>query len=625
MKRSIVLIGVLFSLLIASEVLCKSYRRTIQPQHWLPLIQQEREPATPIARMGLIWYDTNDAVIFKDYQNVKQYLAGPVISYTNITNMAIDGNIIYVDAVNDSIGFFTNTPANESYIQLSDKFIICDTFTSAGIQACINALGSDGGEVYLPEGTYVLTEPIEIFYDNTTITGSGWGTILSVADNFQYPSDEIIEVSGGADPPYNVVLRNFKMDINKDHVALSDGAIDFYAYGKVIDCYFINGDDFGAVISLGINCEVRGCIFEDCDSYAINADFYIDNKSIITNNIIEDCEYGIGIEKNWVTVSNNLLRNITKDGIRNLGDNVTITDNILLNCDDNAIILIGSEYSIVSGNTIKNAHTSAISISGHRHIISGNNINGTDADGYDIYLTDDGIDHICIQNNMLTSVSTSESEVPDYGIYIEEASDSPMPDDNNNITISDNNIYCKDVAGIYAKEVNKLTITNNVIDTKSYTDYCIYVDVNCTDVTMFGNTCTDPNNTVLVSHNVSSREPLEIYGHVEFNGTTPTSGTLKQWTHQDDSIADDGTVNLPDATSGMVFVSIADPNNSFSVTSGFWAVSYDGVTSLISGSAGTTADTDSDGDLCVYDGGTYGIIKNRMGDVGELRAFYFYN
>lgn len=94
------------------------------------------------------------------------------------------------------------------------------------------------------------------------------------------------------------------------------------------------------------------------------------------------------------------------------------------------------------------------------------------------------------------------------------------------------------------------------------------------------------------------------------------TGSILFWTYQNDTLADDATVELPDATDGMVFVSC-------NAESGMWVVNADGTVDKVSGTT-NTADTDSDTDLCVYDGGTAGTIKNRLGAVGVTRAFYFY-
>ena len=94
------------------------------------------------------------------------------------------------------------------------------------------------------------------------------------------------------------------------------------------------------------------------------------------------------------------------------------------------------------------------------------------------------------------------------------------------------------------------------------------------------------------------------------------AGVLNQFTYQNDSLADDGTVNLPNATSGMVFVSC-------NAEGGMWLVQNTGAVVKIAGSSNTAA-TNADGNLCVYDGGTYAIVKNRLGTTGEIRIIYHY-
>jgi hypothetical protein len=95
------------------------------------------------------------------------------------------------------------------------------------------------------------------------------------------------------------------------------------------------------------------------------------------------------------------------------------------------------------------------------------------------------------------------------------------------------------------------------------------------------------------------------------------AGTLKIFTHQDDSLADDGTVDLPDATSGFVIVSCG-------AESAVAVVEADGSVADVS-STTNVAYTDSDTDLCLFDDGTNVTLKNRLGEAKEIRITYFYN
>lgn len=95
------------------------------------------------------------------------------------------------------------------------------------------------------------------------------------------------------------------------------------------------------------------------------------------------------------------------------------------------------------------------------------------------------------------------------------------------------------------------------------------------------------------------------------------AGVLSLYTYKNDALADDATVNLPDATSGICFVSC-------NAESFMALVQSDGTVSLIANSANCTA-ADTDANLCIYDGGTNAIVKNRLGAAGEIRIFYYYN
>jgi hypothetical protein len=100
-------------------------------------------------------------------------------------------------------------------------------------------------------------------------------------------------------------------------------------------------------------------------------------------------------------------------------------------------------------------------------------------------------------------------------------------------------------------------------------------------------------------------------------GLRSDTGSTFQYVYQNDSLADDGSVSLPDATSGVCFVSC-------NAECGMWLVQNDGTCTKISGTANTVA-TDTDTNLCVFDGGTSATVRNRLGTTGEIRIIYFYN
>lgn len=97
---------------------------------------------------------------------------------------------------------------------------------------------------------------------------------------------------------------------------------------------------------------------------------------------------------------------------------------------------------------------------------------------------------------------------------------------------------------------------------------------------------------------------------------TNSVGLMKSFTYSSESLADDGSFNLPNATYGIGLAAIGTQATTF-------LVAADGSVVL----AGKTSDfeaTDSDTDACIFDGGTYATVRNRLGTAQKVRVVYFY-
>jgi len=75
------------------------------------------------------------------------------------------------------------------------------------IQEAIDSLLAEGGEVYLPEGTYIITAPITL-PSNITLCGAGKSTILRCADNTD------INILYAIDKT-NITIKDLTLDGNK--------------------------------------------------------------------------------------------------------------------------------------------------------------------------------------------------------------------------------------------------------------------------------------------------------------------------------------------------------------------------------------------------------------------------
>lgn len=100
--------------------------------------------------------------------------------------------------------------------------------------------------------------------------------------------------------------------------------------------------------------------------------------------------------------------------------------------------------------------------------------------------------------------------------------------------------------------------------------------------------------------------------------TQTMTGTVKHFVYSADALADDGTVSLPDASNGILSVAC----NAEMLDA---VVASDGSVVLTAGVTTNTAATDSDGNLCVYDGGTGAVVKNRLGATGNCIITYDYD
>ena len=81
------------------------------------------------------------------------------------------------------------------------------------------------------------------------------------------------------------------------------------------------------------------------------------------------------------------------------------------------------------------------------------------------------------------------------------------------------------------------------------------------------------------------------------------------------SLADDGSIDLPDAAEAIVIVTGGDEGGVFHVAS-------DGAVTKLSGTTNAVA-TDSDTDLCVFDNGTAARVRNRLGSTKTIHITYF--
>ncbi|MBN1331604.1 hypothetical protein JW978_01825 [Candidatus Dojkabacteria bacterium] len=259
-----------------------------------------------------------------------------------------------------------------------NKVIVVDGIryaqTCAGINDAIDDLGSTGGEIYLPEGTYTCTETITIDYNNTTIRGAG-------------KTATVIDASAGQTFGYIIQLNG------KDYLTITDLKILGQADGGNSSNTLIYG-------SAVINSAFQNLTLQDSDTQGINlvSSSYntIENIDAINND-------SVGIMLDGSTYNNRVINNYAYDTTRcfqGQGYNNVFSGNTTLECGI-AFDLSLTTYSTISGNTIRTPGGTGFSISGDYNTINGNTIqdDGTANTGISLGST---ADYNIVNNNIIT-------------------------------------------------------------------------------------------------------------------------------------------------------------------------------------------------------------------------------
>lgn len=214
----------------------------------------------------------------------------------------------------------------------------------AAIQAVVDTCAANnGGVVYMPPGTFLISEAITIDSDNISIIGSGMNATIIQASSTGYHG---IVVSGA------------------DYVTIRDLAVkDFIDVGA--------GEVHGIRVEDSDYVTVERCYADNCDDAGIRISYL----------------NGGDRSRHGRVVGNVVLNTPEGAGIEVLGaDSLIVQGNTVKNCSGNGIRITGSVNSIISENNIFCAGTSQIGI-----VVSQADLAGDLEDSYDVSVIDNHI------------------------------------------------------------------------------------------------------------------------------------------------------------------------------------------------------------------------------------------
>ena len=398
----------------------------------LYLVPQSSAPSSPQA--GQIYYDDSEnAVKYWDGEKWVSLSGGKDKSVATVIVAAKDSLDTYDDA-----GTKKNDKADLTCQGTNDEAVI---------QQAIDSLPSEGGAVYLLEGTYNLSNTININKDNVSLIGAGRGTVLKESSSMW----TIINASGtSSDPLVGILISQLKVEGEE---------IKFnYVENSVITKIWVEnvaGGVFG-----GYDC--KHIIFSENSLKASSGPgghLWVEDSNILANNIFEGLELWFSSNSNNSIAEGNIFTIPVMywiSVIYNQGDENIIMGNIIHNSIEDGIgLFFGTKNNIVCANNIFDVKSSGITVEGEENLISSNLIHllsSNNAKG--IYLTD--------YNKNLVVGNSIKQEANTYPLYLSK---------------SDENL-----------------IASNYLDYSGTSIYGIYIDSDSSDNYLVGNQLITTSN-----------------------------------------------------------------------------------------------------------------------------------
>lgn len=384
---------------------------------------------------------------------------------TNITATSGAANANAMITVT-STGYYYIINSNGTVKVLNGTTGIVDYSGPTAVQNAINSLPF-GGIVHFDTGIFKTN--IKILYNNIILEGSGQNTTLELDDG-----NERVILSNNTN---NITIRNFTINGRNDIAIRSTTRFNNVTNLKIENNYFVNSKiraiDVYPYLKNGVN---------------FNKYIYIFNNRF-TNNTLD----AIYVSANNVTIQGNIIDD-SPDTAIDTGDlisNVIITNNIINK--GNAGILLSNYYGngTVSNNILKNITGNGISVSAgnsSNHSIKNNIINSSSS-GYSA-ITLSNTTNIQIINNSLDGFSAHQIRCKDAkniyisrNIYLNQRYNYGLFSTCTNLIVEYNIFYLNQgQAGIYSN--NPIIAINNIF---SIPDGSIKLDTNSNNSLIINN------------------------------------------------------------------------------------------------------------------------------------------
>ncbi len=364
---------------------------------------------------------------------------GVLFMFTLIISFVLAGDVVINAPAGEINATVINAPTGRTAVyvvcasnskQKTHCDYLCDgTDDQVEIQAAIDALPSGGGRVILMDGTYYITQSINLD-SRVSLSGQGSSTILKVPDNTNPSYLPIIKL----DSVYYSSISDLFIDGNKDHQSSGreDGIyINWGSHHKIVNTfiYRIYGAEGNGIYVNGTPYDIliQGNTFNHIQDDGMDINGMI--KSQIIGNNINDCgDNGIDTEGvEFTTFSGNVILSCGGNGLEleQEGTNppltryCTVTGNVIDSSGNDGIHVRSGGYNTISGNVIRNSgrygiyFTKAGGDNAEFNTVVGNLILNSSSEG--IYEENGNADYNLFTGNYL------KGDLSGSGDYYEEA------------------------------------------------------------------------------------------------------------------------------------------------------------------------------------------------------------
>lgn len=331
------------------------------------------------------------------------------IYYVRVTPAELTGNPLYALPGSYTVNLQLHNAPNTVTIAASDSanasiadYVATGVSDQDIIEQAIAAIAAQGGgTVLLLEGTYNISDNVEILFDNITLSGVGWGSRLRLVDGAQLEDAGLLRSAyhtveeNLADPFFtNQHFLHLSLDGNKS--GGSSYTNSYANFGTYVDSSFqdVRAHDFPhygfdphensdagqptirltMIGNLADHNDVDGLTIDNClDSIFINN--ILDSNGRHGINIVTDADNNL-VQNNWATNNggngiviqpgtetartadfNQLIGNVIQfnqlSGILvQLAEGTIVTGNIVTNNAQHGIRLRGATFSTISDNNL---------------------------------------------------------------------------------------------------------------------------------------------------------------------------------------------------------------------------------------------------------------------------------